>query len=75
MMAAMPASRPMARMHARDILVRRFILRVHIRVMGSRPRTQSAVKETAECAMLASGTTDAFRQCPFAPLNTACIKR
>lgn len=63
--------RPMARMHARDILVRRFICRFHIRAMGSRPRTQSDVKETTECAMLASGTAAGFMQCPFSPLYSA----
>jgi hypothetical protein len=36
--------------------------------MGSRPRTQSAVKETAECAMLASGTAAGFMHSPCSPL-------
>lgn len=36
--------------------------------MGSSPRTQSAVKEITECAMLAFGTVAGFIQLPFSPL-------
>lgn len=39
-----------------------------MRVMGKSPSNQSAVNETAECAMLASGTIAGFIHFPCSPL-------
>lgn len=39
--------------------------------MGSRPKVQSAVNETAECAILASGTAAGLMHEPFSPEYSA----
>jgi hypothetical protein len=59
---------PKASIAATEIFTRRFIWMFQIRAIGNRPRIQSAVKETAEWAVLASGTAAGFIHCPFSPL-------
>lgn len=52
---------------ATDTLDRTFIFKSQIRAIGSKPRTQSAVNDTAECAILASGTAAGLIHDPFLP--------
>ena len=44
-----------------------FIFKCHSKTTGSKPRIQSAVKETTEWAMLASGTAAGLIQLPSNP--------
>ena len=60
-------SRPRERSPATETFVLVFIFKCQSKTMGNRPRIQSAVKETTEWAMLATGTAAGLIQLPSNP--------